>query len=147
VIRAALRRAAAALLAAGVLAAPAAGQARAEPAVRPAVSVTAESGGVRVEVRLERAAGAPAIGAFQGNLRFDAAALTVASGQFAPGVVGAWNQVEPGRVRFAGASTQGIVGGAVLVLRVTPKRALSAADFRATLEEAFGTDGRMRLAP
>lgn len=136
-----------AIAAAPMMADGAASQA-AGPGVRPAVAVAAEAGGgSRVEVRLERDAAAPQVGSFQGELRFDPAALTLAGAELPAGLVGAWNQVEPGRVRFAGVSPNGLAGGAVLVLRFTSRAPVAPNQLQVRLEEVFAVDGRSRLAP
>jgi len=137
-----------AVLAVAAVPALADGAASQTPRVRSAVAVSAEAGGgSRVEVRLERDAAAPQVGSFQGELRFDPAALTLAGAELPAGLVGAWNQVEPGRVRFAGVSPNGLGGGAVLVLRFTSRAPVAPDQLQVRLEEVFAVDGRSRLAP
>jgi hypothetical protein len=142
------RLAAAALVLAAAWSAPASAQGgSAAPQVRAVAAVAAGEGGPRVELRLARAPSAPAVGSFSGELRFDPGTLTLDGGEVPAGLLVLWNQVEPGRVRFAGASTEGFGDGAVLVLRFRGRGAVPADAFRVRLEEAFGVNARVRLAP
>jgi hypothetical protein len=81
------------------------------------------------------------VSSYQGELRFDPEALSVVAGKFPEGVMGAWNEVEPGRIRFAGVSINGLGDGAALQLTVQAKRALLAADFHVAMEEVTSADG------
>jgi hypothetical protein len=99
-----------------------------------------------VELRLARAASAPAVGSFVGEVTFDTAAATLAGGSVPQGLTVAWNAVSPGRVRFAGASLEGFGAAPVLVLRFAG-RVPSADAVHVRLTEAFAVDGRVRLAP
>jgi hypothetical protein len=127
--------------------APAAAQGAAAPQVRAAATVTADEAGPRVELRLARAPSAPAVGSFAGELRFDPGTLALAGGEVPAGLLVLWNEVEPGRVRFAGASTEGFGDGPVLVLRFRGRGGVPADAFGVRLEEAFGVNARVRLAP
>lgn len=130
-----------ALLAAAVLlAAPALAQA---PQVTATVATVAADGGTRLEVRLTTAPGVGAVGSFQGEIRLPAGSAAAAAGEFSPGVVGVWHEVEPGRVRFAGVSAQGLGGAPVLVLRLPG--VVAAEGVRVVLEEAVGIDGYRKL--
>ena len=135
-----MRTAFAAAVAALLLASPLAGQ---DAQVRAEVSAVADSGATRVEVRLTTAPGVGAVASFQGIVQLPAGTPPVAAGEFPAGIVGAWNEVEPGRVRFAGVATQGLTQPLVLVLRVPG--ALAGETVRVALEEAVGADGFRKL--
>lgn len=68
--------------------------------------------------------GAQRIGSYQGELRFDPAAASLVSARHAPGGMRVHNEIEPGRLRFAGVAPDGIAETAVLhlVLRLPPSR-------------------------
>lgn len=121
--------------------------AAAAPRVRAEVTVAAEAGGARAEVRLARAPSAPLVGSFSGEARFDPARFTLAGAEVPAGLTVTWNQLEPGRVRFAGVSPQGLGDGVVLVLRLSGSARPTPDTVAARLDEAFGTDARDRLAP
>lgn len=75
------------------------------------------------------------IAGYQGVLRYDPSALEILDGTFSEGVVGAWNVVEPGLLRFAGASLDGIKEIPAIELTVRAHRPPFARDFRVEMEE------------
>jgi len=80
------------------------------------------------------------VAAFQGEIRM-AQGLQALDVSFPEGVLGAWNVVEPGRLRFAGVALEGVGSGAALLLRLGPGPALSSEVFQVTVERvaAAGT--------
>lgn len=122
------------------LATPAAAQ---EAQVTPRVTATVAAGETRLEVRLVSAPGVGAIASVQGEVQLPAGSRPVAAAEFAAGVVGAWNEAEPGRIRFAGVAAQGLGEAPVFVLRLPG--AVAAERVRVVLEEAVGADGFRKL--
>lgn len=109
-----------------------------EPGIHPVVAVTARQGtGASVELRLHRVEVLSRIASYQGELRFDPDRLALQEVSFPEGVLGAWWEVKPGRLRLAGARLEGLPEGAVLVLRVQERKqgVLDARAFRFEVEE------------
>lgn len=80
------------------------------------------------------------IASYQGELRFDPDVISVLGGRVPEGLMGVWHEVEPGRVRFAGVSMEGIGDEAVLVLELESERALRSTDFEGVVEEVVSTE-------
>ena len=80
------------------------------------------------------------IASYQGELRFDPDVMSVIGGRVPEGLMGVWHEVEPGRVRFAGVSMEGIGDEAVLVLEVESERVLRSTDFEGVVEEVVSTE-------
>ncbi|HLM66639.1 MAG TPA: hypothetical protein VK358_03885, partial [Longimicrobium sp.] len=139
------RQALAATAAAGALAAcdkPAPVEAGAEPAVQlspgihPQVQVGPRTGdSVTVQLLLQRVEVTSRVSSFQGELTFDPGQVSVGGATLPNGVVGAWNQPQPGRVRVAGAAVDGMDDGPVLTLRVAAPATVDASAFQFTVEE------------
>lgn len=100
-----------------------------------------------VQLHLRREGVETPIASFQGELRYDVSKLTVQGGSFPSGVMGAWNEVEPGRIRFAAASIDGMAGTLALTLRATPRGEIGESTFRVTMEELVGTATFEDLTP
>lgn len=76
---------------------------------------------------------------YQGWIRFDPELMEVLDGSSPEGILGAWNEVTPGAVRFAGVSLEGVGDGQVLELRVKARRPIVAGDLALSLDEVTGT--------
>ena len=77
---------------------------------------------------------------YQGELRYDPDRLQVREAAFPDGFLGAWNVVEPGVLRFAGVTLEGVDVRPVVELTVTAAQRPSATDFQVVLEEVVGSD-------
>ncbi|HEX2079834.1 MAG TPA: cohesin domain-containing protein [Longimicrobium sp.] len=146
---AAWKRGAAALLVSAALAAcerqPAASQTPdplggLEPGIHPVLVVAAAEGGAQVELHLRRVQVQGRVASYQGELRYDASVLRLRGAQLPAGVAGAWNEVEPGRVRFAGAAPGGVPDGAVLTLRFAASAPPVRESFAVAMEEVVAHD-------
>jgi hypothetical protein len=117
-----------------------------ERGVHPLVVVAGAAGGsTRVTVLLPRTEGGTQVASYQGELRYDGGEITPTRVEFPSGVAGSWNLTSPGRIRFAGASVDGIGEGPMVTLHVRAPRAVQASDFNSTLEELslHGQPGRV----
>lgn len=85
------------------------------------------------------------LASYQGELRYDPKAVEVVEGSFPEGLLGAWNLVEPGLIRFAGIAPDGLNGVAALDLKVRALRLPSARDFQVQIEELVGMNGFVEL--
>lgn len=104
--------------------------------IHPVLVVTPlEAGESRVELVLRRVDVAEQVGSVQGELTYDAARMRLRSAEIPQGIMGAWNEVSPGRIRFAGLKVDGLGDGAVLALRVEASAPLAAEAFSVTLSE------------
>lgn len=122
--------------------------AHAAPGIHPVLVVTGESGSEAVvELHLKRVKIASTVASFQGELVFDARALTLTGASVPGGITGAWNEVEKGHVRFAGVSLDGIGEGAVLALRLATQGKVDAGAFQLRFEELTATEGFQDLTP
>lgn len=119
------------------------------PGVHAVVVVASPAPGSAPEVQLHlRREEVPTpIASYQGELRYDVSRLTVQGGAFPAGVVGAWNEVEPGRIRFAAAAPEGLAGSLALTLRATPRGAMDASAFQVRMEELVGAAAFENLTP
>lgn len=100
-----------------------------------------------VQLHLRRQGVETPIASYQGELRYDVARLTVQGGAFPAGAVGAWNEVEPGRIRFAAAAPDGLAGSLALTLRASPRGELEKSAFQVRMEELVGTRAFEDLTP
>ena len=113
--------------------------------VHPVISIpgleTATVGGtVLLRVHLHSVEMQDDVASYQGVFGYDPAAIEIQGGSFPEGVLGAWNQVETGRIRFAGAVIEGIGTRPVLELRGRLKRLLTQDDFFVELEEIVAAE-------
>jgi hypothetical protein len=81
------------------------------------------------------------VASYQGEFRFDPEALSIVEGEFPEGLLGAWNEIEPGLIRFAGVTLEGLGEGVALTLVAETHRALTAPDFEIDLEELVSSEG------
>jgi hypothetical protein len=110
------------------------------PGIHPVLVVAPAEGGARVELHLRRVQVQGQVASYQGELRYDAAALRLAGAQLPAGVAGAWNEVQPGVVRFAGAAPAGLPDGAVLTLRFAASSPPVRESFELAMEEVVAHD-------
>jgi hypothetical protein len=89
----------------------------------------------RVELVLRRVDVTEQVASVQGELTYDVGRMRLQSVEIPQGIVGAWNEVAPGRIRFAGLKVDGLGDGAVLALRVQASAPLAAGAFGVTLSE------------
>jgi hypothetical protein len=110
------------------------------PGIHPVLVLGASEGGAQVELHLRRVQVQAQVASYQGELLYDAAKLRLERAQFPAGVAGAWNEVQPGRVRFAGAASAGVPEGAVLTLRFTALAPPVRESFALVMEEVVAHD-------
>ena len=106
------------------------------------VLVVTEAGPVTTyaDVRLHRVQTGAPIASFQAELAYDTTQLTVLASDFAAGVDGAWHEVSPGRVRFAGAAAAGLGDVPLATLRFASKQAGARRTFGLEFQELVGAD-------
>jgi hypothetical protein len=122
--------------------------AKLSPGIHPVLFAAEEGGRSRVEVRFIRVGVPTRIASYQGELRLDTNRVSLVAATLPEGLVGAWHPVDSGRLRFAGASLDGLVDtGAVLVLEVDSAAPLEAGVFSLDVEEMVATDGFADLTP
>lgn len=109
------------------------------PGIHPVLVLAAGDGGARVELHLRRVQVEAQVAGYQGELLYDATGLRLDGAQFPAGVAGAWNEVQPGRVRFAGAAPAGVPEGAVLTLRFTASSPPLRESFGLVMEEVVSS--------
>ncbi|HEX6370699.1 MAG TPA: hypothetical protein VF006_17385 [Longimicrobium sp.] len=111
------------------------------------VAPAAPGSPAEVQLHLRRQGVETPIASYQGELRYDASRMTVQGGSFPAGVMGAWNEVEPGRVRFAAAAPDGLSGSLALTLRATPKGEIGESAFQVRMDELVGAAAFEDLTP
>lgn len=113
-----------------------------EPGIHPVLIVEggASSPETRVEVHLRRVKVDEEVASYQGELGYDAAAMTLSGAEFAAGMTGMWNEVSPGRLRFAAVVLEGVGQAPVLVLRFAPREELRAESFTLAMEEVVARE-------
>lgn len=106
------------------------------------VLVVTEAGPVTTyaDVRLHRVQTNAPIASFQAEITFDTTQLTVLGSDFAAGVDGAWHEVAPGRVRFAGAAAVGLGDAPLATLRFASKQVAARRTFGLQFQELVGAD-------
>lgn len=118
------------------------------PGIHPVLVVVSQSGGeATVELHLKRVEVTERIASFQGELRYDAGKLALRESGVPQGITGASNEVEKGRLRFAGISVEGIEAGAVLRLTFSTTESVRAEHFELKMEELIANQGFQDLAP
>lgn len=100
-----------------------------------------------VQLHLRREGVETPIASYQGEMRYDVSRLTVQGGSFPSGVMGAWNEVEPGRIRFAAAAPEGLQGSLALTLRTTPRGEVGESAFQVRMDELVGAASFEDLKP
>ena len=102
----------------------------------------------RVEVRFHRVGVGARIASYQGELGLDTTRVTLIAAKLPEGLLGAWHPVDSGRLRFAGASLDGLLdAGAVLELELESATPLEEGMFSLEVEELAATDGFADLTP
>jgi hypothetical protein len=110
--------------------------------IYPLVNVVSQtSSTAQVELYLKRVPADVRLASYQGELTYDAAALTLEHTDLPPGLIGSTNEVSPGHVRFAGAALDGVGDVPVLALRFARRGELGAQSFNVKVEEVAGTEG------
>ncbi|HEY0035952.1 MAG TPA: hypothetical protein VGB66_04645 [Longimicrobium sp.] len=106
------------------------------------VLVVTEAGPVTTyaEVRLRRVQTSASIASFQAELSYDTTQLKVLGGDFAAGIDGAWHEVAPGRVRFAGAAAAGLADVPLATLRFASRQSATKRAFDLEFQELVGAD-------
>jgi hypothetical protein len=113
-----------------------------ERGIYPLVEVVSETqGAAQVELYLKRVDVADRLASYQGELTYDAAALTLEHTDLPPGLIGSTNEVSPGHVRFAGAALDGVGDVPVLALRFTRHGEVGPQSFGVKVEEVTGATG------
>jgi hypothetical protein len=87
------------------------------------------------------------VNSVQGDLYYDRDALSLRGVTVPDGLMGAWNQVETGHIRFAGISLEALSGRRLLELAVVSGRPLRSEDFRVTLDEIVSAEEFRDLTP
>lgn len=118
------------------------------PGIHPIVVLASKSGNsAAVELHLRRVGVEAKIASFQGELTYAADRLTLAGAELSPGVMGAWNESAPGKVRFAGAAMDGVGDGPVLRLRFTATGSVTGDAFGVAVEELVSSTDFQDLSP
>lgn len=118
------------------------------PGIHPVLVVAGRTGStVRMELYLSRVDVPALIGSYQGEIGYDTGALTLARAELPRGITGAWNEVAPGRVRFAGITLQGLADGPVLVLNFEARGPVAAEGFTLRMKEVAAAGDYSNLAP
>lgn len=106
------------------------------------VLVVTEAGPVTTyaAVRLHRVKTTMPIASFQAELSYDTTQLSILGGDFAAGVDGAWHEVAPGRVRFAGAAASGLGEAPLATLRFAARQTSGRRTFGLDFQELVGAD-------
>ncbi|HEX8245888.1 MAG TPA: hypothetical protein VF541_20410 [Longimicrobium sp.] len=101
----------------------------------PQIVVGIGKGTAQADLSLRQVPGGLSLGSYQGEVVFNPAVLTLQSAEFPEGVIGAANEVAPGRIRFAGSALDGTDGALVLRMRFAVKSTVTRSVFSATFEE------------
>jgi hypothetical protein len=110
--------------------------------IYPLVNVASETeGAAQVELYLKRVKVDDRLASYQGELAYDAQALTLEHTDLPPGLIGGTNETTPGHVRFAGAALDGVGDVPVLALRFTRRGAIGPQSFGVKVEEVAGATG------
>jgi hypothetical protein len=106
------------------------------PGIHPTLVVTPlPSGESRVELVLRRVDVTEQVASVQGEITYDVTRMRLQAAEVPQGIAGAWNEVAPGRIRFAGLKVDGLGDGPVFTLRVQASAPLAAEAFSVTLSE------------
>jgi hypothetical protein len=103
--------------------------------IYPSMTVSAAHGTTHADLSLRQVPGGLSFGSFQGQVLYDATALTLKSATLPDGVTGAANEVSPGQIRFAGLALDGTAGAPVLKLEFTAKKPATKESFSVSFEE------------
>lgn len=112
------------------------------PGIYASLTLGAETSGVRpLGVAVKRVGDGPEISSAQLVLEFDPAILGLRGGEVRRGLLGAWSEISPGRLRIAAAALDGLGDEPLLTLSVSPTKPLGKEHFIATYEELTSSDG------
>ena len=118
------------------------------PGIHPVLVLAARTPeSARVELHLKRVQVTAQVASYQGELTYDAARMKLSAAEFPAGLAGAWNEVEPGRVRFAAAAPSGVGDAAVLTLSFAATEKPSAEHFTLAMEEVVASEEFADLTP
>lgn len=110
------------------------------PGIHPVLAVASRTAGeTTIELHFEQVDVDVELSGFQGELTFDTSDLTFAGADLPGHITGAWNEVERGRVRFAGVALDGVGENHVLTLRFRTRQQVSASAFTLRIEEVIAT--------
>lgn len=121
------------------------GEAAYEPGIHPLLSAPGWSslaGGpllVRLELKSVEVPGS--IASYEGTLRYNAEKIQLNRASVPEGLTGVFNEIEPGMIRFAGVSLDGMGGLPILLLEVESDIPISPEDFQVELQEIIGSEG------
>lgn len=117
------------------------------PGIHPIVVVASRAGAsARVELQLRRVQVDAKVSSYQGELQYDTRVMKLEGAELPTGIMGAWNETAPGKVRFAGATLEGMGDGAVLTLRFTTTGAIRAEGFKVRMEEIVASSDFQNLS-
>lgn len=106
------------------------------PGIHPIVVLAGINAGTTdVQLHLRRVQVDATISSFQGELSYDTNAMTLKGAELPQAVMGAWNEIAPGKVRFAGAALEGVADAPVLTLHFEAKQAVQGNAFGVKMEE------------
>jgi hypothetical protein len=112
-----------------------------ESGIYPLISVASRtSSTAQIDLYLKRVPSATRLASYQGELTYDASALTLEHTDLPAGMIGTTNEVSPGHVRFAGAALDGLGDVPVLSVRFTRHGALGQKSFEVRVEELAGAE-------
>ncbi|HEX2091742.1 MAG TPA: cohesin domain-containing protein [Longimicrobiaceae bacterium] len=118
------------------------------PGIHPVVVVAGKSGSTtQVELHLRRVQVEDRVASYQGELEYDTGKLSLVGAELPGGIAGAWNETAPGKIRFAGATLEGIADAAVLVMRFEAKGDVKAGAFKVRMEEVVASVEFRNLTP
>jgi hypothetical protein len=107
-----------------------------EPGIHPVLVVASGEGeNATVELHLKRVQVTDRVASFQGELKYDVTQVTLTGTTIPAGITGAFNETEPGTLRFAGVSVDGIEAGSVLTLSVRAAAPVTAEAFELRMQE------------
>jgi hypothetical protein len=107
--------------------------------IYPRINVPVETpSATQVDLYLHRVQVSEDVASYQGVLTYDTEVLTLDHTDLPAGMIGETNEVTPGRVRFAGASLDGVGDAPILTLRFTRKGTIRRETFGVTFEEVAG---------
>ena len=106
-----------------------------EAGLYPSISVSTSMGHSLATLSLAQAPGGVQLASYQGEITYDARALTLDKAALPEGVTGAIHETTPGRLRFVGTSLEGVGEVPLLSLRFRKGGALSREMFSVHFEE------------
>ena len=110
------------------------------PGIHPVLVVAAQDAeSARVELYLKRVEVSEQVASYQGELRYDVGRMKLSAAELPSGVAGVWNEVEPGRVRFAAAAPGGVGDAPALTLRFAPQGRIERTAFTLNMEEVVAS--------